>query len=230
MTKWVSLGRRPGKGALRGQLIEKLLDLRPRALPGRRSVVLEQHPARALLDARRDEQRQPPRREVLPVRGAAATGGEGARTDAGARAAAHRQQRVDAGLRQTQRARRPITATAGRSPGRRIASSLSAARPHRPGLIRARDHAGGRAAGAEDLDAAAQAVERLHARVVHDARCRCGTASRRSASSAARALKSRSRADRRPAARGARGRGAPPPAASTVRRRARASAAECTAG
>src|SRR5207302_525957 len=41
-------------------------------------------------------------------------------------------------------------------------------RPDRPGLIGPSDHARGGAARAEGLDAAAQSVESLHARVVHD--------------------------------------------------------------
>src|SRR5215469_11919098 len=54
------LGGCAGEGALRSQLVEETLYLRLCALPGGWAIVLEQHPARALLDARGDEQRQAP--------------------------------------------------------------------------------------------------------------------------------------------------------------------------
>ena len=72
-----------GKGSLRRQGVQKGLDLGLGALPGRRSVMFQQHPARALLDAGRHEQREPPCREVPPVRGPAARA-QGARAHAGA--------------------------------------------------------------------------------------------------------------------------------------------------
>jgi len=72
-----------GKGSLRRQGVEKGLDLGPARCPGRRSVMFQQHPARALLDAGRHEQREPSCREVPPVRGAAARA-QGARAQAGA--------------------------------------------------------------------------------------------------------------------------------------------------
>src|SRR6266853_2047904 len=71
-----------GKRALGRQGVEKALDLGLGALPGRRSVMFQQHPARALLDARRHEQRQSPCREVLPVADTAARA-ERARAHAG---------------------------------------------------------------------------------------------------------------------------------------------------
>ena len=81
--------------------------------------------------------------------------------------AAHRLQRVDSGLRQAG------TVSVGNRDRRaqpwaqRRLLGLDG-RPDRPALVRARDHPGGRAAGGERLDAPAQPVERLDARVVHD--------------------------------------------------------------
>src|ERR1700689_2084129 len=72
------IGGSPGEGALRGEAIEEGLHLYARTLPGCRSVVLEQHPARALLDARSHEQGQPPRGQIAPVSRSAAAEGEGA--------------------------------------------------------------------------------------------------------------------------------------------------------
>ena len=157
------LGKRP----LCGQGVEKACNLGPRALPGRGPVVLEQHPARALLDAGRDEQRESPRREILPVRSAAPSRGEDARAHAVARPDAHGQERIHARLRE---ARTLCLAHGDRRTQPRTQDRLLALgrRPDRPGLVGPSDHARGGAARAEDLDAAAQSVESLHARVVHD--------------------------------------------------------------
>src|SRR5580698_3682217 len=71
--------RHPGEGALRGERVEELRGAGARTAPGRRAVVLEQHPARALLDARGDIESEPPRREVAPVGSAVAIARERAR-------------------------------------------------------------------------------------------------------------------------------------------------------
>ena len=128
--------------------------------------MFQQHPARALLDARRHEQRQAPCREVLPVADTAARA-QGARAHVGARTDPHRQQGIDARLRQ------PHPIGVGHShrrtqPGTQNRLLALRPRPHRPGLIGAGDHARRGAAGTEDLYPAAQPIERLHARVVHD--------------------------------------------------------------
>src|SRR4029077_10266564 len=98
------LGARSCECSLRGELIEEILDLGLGVLPSRWPVVLQRHPAGPLLDTRRHEERQAPRREVSRFRGPAAARGERTRAYAVARASAHREQRVHPRLREA----RPI--------------------------------------------------------------------------------------------------------------------------
>src|SRR4029077_17828490 len=148
------LGRGAAEGALVGELLEEALDLRPGALPGGRSVVLEQYPARTALDAGGDEQRQAPCREVTPVGGAVAAGGERARGKARAPPAAHRDEGVDARLRE---AGALTVGDRHRGPQSRAQNRLLAlgGRPGRPGAGR-----GGGAAGPARANAGQAAPER----------------------------------------------------------------------
>ena len=109
------------------ELVEKVIGLKSRLFPGRGTVVLEHHPTGALLDAGSNEQRQPAGGEVFPVRDAATPRRERPRTECRARMLRRTETSVftPACARRTRSA--SDTGTAGRSPGRRIASSLSAA-------------------------------------------------------------------------------------------------------
>ena len=72
-----------------------------RALPGGGRILLERKPARAALDARADEEREAPRRQVLPVGGDSAAAGERARGNGGHAGERMAEQRIDACLRET---------------------------------------------------------------------------------------------------------------------------------
>jgi hypothetical protein len=56
------------EGAFRGQSFQESADLRRGACPAFRSVAGKEHPARAALDARDDQQREASGPEVFPVR------------------------------------------------------------------------------------------------------------------------------------------------------------------
>ena len=155
--------------ALLRQHLEERLDQRACAGPGRGPVLLEQHPARAALDARGDPQTQAPGREILPVGKAAAARRERARihVHAAARGACAAADSVLIPTWASRRRSASETTTAGCMPGRRVASWLSDGRPQRGALVGAREHAGDRAAGSESLQPPPQPIERLDARVVH---------------------------------------------------------------
>src|SRR5581483_6069479 len=59
-------GVRTSESTLLIEAVEEGFDLLARAVPGRIAVLVEQHPARAAFDARRDEERQTTRGQILP--------------------------------------------------------------------------------------------------------------------------------------------------------------------
>ena len=139
-------------------------------------VALEQHPARAALDAGHDEQRQAARRQVTPVADRGGAAGQRARAGGELRRDAHRLQQIDAGIDEP-RAVGVLDIPGGPQARPQDGVVAFGGRPDRPGFVAARDHAGGHAAGREQSRSGRAAGRRPRCAERTWPRLRCGTAS-----------------------------------------------------